>query len=98
MGIEITVRTEKSKSYFKSNLKRLIEAPDTDTLILSSGFFQEIIVLEDLNKWISSTCRHVEIIGTKARYLNDYDKSYKHYKDFSRKLLFTIHPKINIET
>jgi hypothetical protein len=98
MGIEITVRSTSSKSYFKDNLKRLIETPDTNTLLLSSGFFQDSIVLEDLNQWINSNCTKVILIGAKADYLNVTDKSYNYYKQFVTELNFNTIPMVEVQT
>lgn len=89
MGIEITIRTSSNISYFQKNLRKLIETKNTDTLLLSSGFFQQEI-LEDkkLVSLINKHCSKLILIGAQTRKRKDEDGTYKNYKDFARYLVY----------
>ncbi|RKF52133.1 hypothetical protein BCY92_03680 [Bacillus wiedmannii] len=96
MGIEITIRTNSNISYFQKNLRKLIETKNTDTLLLSSGFFQQSI-LEDkkLVSLINKHCAKLILIGAQTVERNTGDQTYNNYRHFARYLVCNT-KKVNI--
>lgn len=51
MGISIALRENQNKSYFRDNLLKIINIPSVNEIVLSSGYFDEIIPHFSYGRW-----------------------------------------------
>lgn len=89
MPVRITLRTNKKFSPYRIMLKRLIELPDGDSLVLCSGYIQETspassrgykILSDDLLPSISNGCAKGTIITIAGKF--EYRSWIEYYKNF----------------
>lgn len=93
MGIKISLRTDRNKSYFKQDLLGLIHIPGVDKIVICSGYFHECddysVLNEDLLREINNHCKELIVVSGHGNFNNQYEIFKRRLKSETKGVMIT---------